>query len=65
MALKFSQFVTLCSEAYDPDLKGATIRRQRDTEARRKTPAEIKRTKTEVNPETGEYRGRQVLDLEV
>lgn len=56
MALKFSQFVTLCSEAYDSDLKGATIRRQRDTEARRKTPAEIKRTKTEVNPETGERR---------
>ena len=56
MALKFSQFVTLCSEAYDADLKGATIRRQRDTEARRKTPAEIKRTKTEVNPETGERR---------
>ena len=54
MTLKFSQFVTLCSEAYDSDLKGATIRRQRDTEARRKTPAEIKRTKTEVNPETGE-----------
>ena len=54
MALKFSQFVTLCSEAYDPDLKGATIRRQRDTAARRRTPAEIKRTKTEVNPETGE-----------
>lgn len=54
MSIKFSQFVTLCSEAYDADLKGATIRRQRDTAARRKTPAEIKRTKTEVNPETGE-----------
>ena len=54
MSIKFSQFVTLCSEAYDSDLKGATIRRQRDTEARRKTPAEIKRTKTAVDPKTGE-----------
>ena len=54
MAIKFSRFVSLCSEAYDADLKGATIRRQRDTAARRKTPAEIKRTKTAVDPETGE-----------
>ena len=54
MAIKFSHFVSLCSEAYDADLKGATIRRQRDTEARRKTPAEIKRTKTAVDPKTGE-----------
>lgn len=55
MSIKFSQFVTLCSEAYDADLmRSATIRKQRDTQARRKTPAEIKRTKTEVNPETGE-----------
>ena len=55
MALKFSQFVTLCSEAYDADLmRSSTIRRQRDTEARRKTPAEIKRTKTAVDPKTGE-----------
>ena len=54
MAIKFSHFVSLCSEAYDADLKGATIRRQRDTAARRKTPAEIKRTKTAVDPETGE-----------
>lgn len=54
MSIKFSHFVSLCSEAYDADLKGATIRRQRDTEARRKTPAEIKRTKTAVDPKTGE-----------
>ena len=55
MSIKFSQFVTLCSEAYDADLmRSSTIRRQRDTAARRLTPAEIKRTKTEVNPETGE-----------
>lgn len=55
MSIKFSQFVTLCSEAYDSDLmRSATIRKQRDTEARRKTPAEIKRTKTAVDPKTGE-----------
>ena len=55
MSIKFSQFVTLCSEAYDADLmRSSTIRKQRDTEARRKTPAEIKRTKTAVDPKTGE-----------
>jgi hypothetical protein len=55
MSISFSQFRMLCAEALDrTDLGSMTIRRERDPQSRRKTAAEIKRTKVVVDPDTGE-----------
>lgn len=55
MSISFSDFKILCLEALDrTDLGSMTVRKERDPQSRRKSPAEIKRTKTEIDPKTGE-----------
>ena len=55
MAISFQEFVTIAEASLDrTDTAGMTIRKERDPRDRRKSPAEIKRTKTVVDPETGE-----------
>lgn len=55
MFISFSDFKILCLEALDrTDLGSMTVRKERDPQSRRKSPAEIKRTQTVVDPKTGE-----------
>ena len=52
MAISFQEFVTIAEASLDrTDTAGMTIRRERD---RKKSDAELQRTKVVVNPETGE-----------
>ena len=51
MAISFQEFVTIAEASLDrTDTAGMTIRRERDPRNRRKSPAEIKRTKTIIDP---------------
>jgi len=52
MAISFQEFVTIAEASLDrTDTAGMTIRKERD---RKKSDAELQRTKVVVNPETGE-----------
>jgi hypothetical protein len=52
MAISFQQFITIAEASLDrTDLAGMEVRKQRD---RKKSDAELQRTRVEVNPETGE-----------
>jgi len=52
MSISFQQFITIAEASLDrTDTAGMTIRRERD---RKKSDAELQRTKVVVNPETGE-----------
>ena len=62
MSISFSHFQILCTEALDrTDLGSMTVRKERDPQSRRKSPAEIKRTKTTINPKTGERETKPVV----
>jgi hypothetical protein len=62
MSISFSHFKILCTEALDrTDLGRMTVRKERDPQSRRKSPAEIKRTKTTINPKTGERETKPVV----
>ena len=62
MSISFSHFKMLCAEALDrTDLGSMTVRKERDPQSRRKSPAEIKRTKTTINPKTGERETKPVV----
>ena len=52
MSISFQQFITIAEASLDrTDTAGMTIRKERD---RKKSDAELQRTKVVVNPETGE-----------
>lgn len=62
MSISFSHFKILCTEALDrTDLGSMTVRKERDPQSRRKSPAEIKRTKTTIDPKTGERKTSPVV----
>jgi len=62
MSISFSHFKILCTEALDrTDLGSMTVRKERDPQSRRKSPAEIKRTTTTIDPKTGERRTSPVV----
>jgi hypothetical protein len=62
MSISFSHFKILCTEALDrTDLGSMTVRKERDPQSRRKSPAEIKRTKTTIDPKTGKRETKPVV----
>ena len=62
MSISFSHFKVLCTEALDrTDLGSMTVKKERDPQSRRKSPAEIKRTKTTIDPKTGERKTSPVV----
>jgi hypothetical protein len=62
MSISFSHFKILCVEALDrTDLGSMTVRKERDPQSRRKSPAEIKRTTTTIDSKTGERKTSPVV----
>ena len=62
MSISFSHFQILCVEALDrTDLGSMTVRKTRDPQSRRKSPAERKRTTTTIDPKTGERVTKPVI----
>jgi len=62
MSISFSQFKVLCTESLDrTDLGSMTVKKERDPQSRRKSPAEIKRTTTTIDPKTGERKTSPVV----
>lgn len=62
MSISFSHFKVLCTESLDrTDLGSMTVKKERDPQSRRKSPAEIKRTTTTIDPKTGERKTSPVV----